>query len=90
MNLDKDMFKKASTSAMDSALIKTSEERLKIMRKSAYITIIDKLKEDSVDKCLIEDLESKINASTDKNQVILNVMKAGGTLAKFITKIIMK
>ena len=35
MNLDKDMFKKASTSAMDSALIKTSEERLKIMGKSA-------------------------------------------------------
>ena len=90
MNFDKNMFKKASASAMNSALIKTSEERLEIMGESAYITIINKLKKDSVDKDLIEDFESKINASTNKNQVILNVIRTGGTLAEYITKIIMK
>ncbi len=88
LKLDDAIFNKASNQAMQEALAKTAEERLKIMGTSAFTTIITELKKSTVDKTIVAQLESKINAATNKNQVIIDVIKKGGTIADALTKIL--
>lgn len=87
-DLDDEIFNKASNQAMQKALAKTAEERLKIMGVADFSSIIAELKKKSVDKILVEKLENDINAATNKNQVIINVIKKGGTIANELIKIL--
>lgn len=87
-DLDDEIFNKASNQAMQEALTKTAEERLKIMEVSDFSLIIAELKKKSVDKILVEKLENEINAATNKNQVIVDVIKKGGTIANELVKIL--
>lgn len=86
--LDDAIFNKASNQAMQEALTKTTEERLKAMGASAFTTIITELKKSTVDKVFVAQLESKINAATNKNQVIIDVINKGGAIADALMKIL--
>lgn len=86
--LDDAIFNKASNQAMQEALAKTAEERLKTMGASAFTTIITELKKSTVDKVFVAKLESKINAATNKNQVIIDVINKGGAIADALMKIL--
>lgn len=88
MKLDDAIFDKASNQAMQEALAKTAEERLEIMGTSDFQTIIAELKKSSIDETLVTNLENEINAATNKNQVIVNVIKKGGIIANELVKIL--
>lgn len=88
LKLDDAIFNKASKQSMQEALAKTADERLKVMGNSAFTTIITELKKSTVDKTLVAQLESKINAATNKNQVIIDVIKKGGAIADVLIKIL--
>ena len=85
-----DVFKNASDQAKQNALIETAEARLKAMGTNAYGDILDKLKSDCVDHTLIEELEKEINAATDKNKLILDLIRKGGKLGKLLLGVIGK
>ena len=86
--LDDTIFNIASNQAMHEALAKTAEERIRVMGVSIFPTIITELKKGTVDKTLIAELERKINAATNKNQVIIDVIKKGGVIADALIKIL--
>lgn len=88
LKLDDAIFNKTSNQAMQEALAKTADERLKVMGASAFPAIITELKKSTVDKTLIAQLENKINAATYKNQVIVDVIKKSGAIADALMKIL--
>jgi hypothetical protein len=85
---DDALLNQASNQAMRDALAKTAEERLKIMGNSAFSTIIAELRNNVVDKNEVDKLEKEINAATNKNEIIVSVIKKGGKIADTISKIL--
>lgn len=90
IKLDDEIFNKASDKAMQEALEKTQEERLKVMDLSQFSSIVEELKKSSLDKTLIEKLENEINAATNKNQMIIDTIKKGGVVAEGLLKAVKK
>lgn len=90
IKLDDEIFNKASDKAMQEALEKTQEERLKVMDLSQFSSIVEELKKSSLDKTLIEKLENEINAATNKNQMIIDTIKKGGVVAEGLLKVVKK
>lgn len=88
LKLDDAIFNQASNKAIREALTKTAEERLKVMGASAFPAIITELKKSTIDKTSVAELEHKINAATNKNQVIMDVIKKGGAIADTLIKIL--
>lgn len=88
IKLDDAMFNQASKQAMQKAFAETAEERFKAMGSSAFSRILDELKKSAVDKDLIAKFESDINAASDKNQAILNVINKGGGIADALLRIL--
>ncbi|WP_106830579.1 hypothetical protein [Parabacteroides pacaensis] len=88
LKLEDAIFNKASNQAIREALTKTAEERLKVMGASAFPAIITELKKSTVDKTFTAELERKINAATNKNQEVIDVIKKGGAIADTLIKIL--
>lgn len=90
INLDDEIFNKASDKAMQEALEKTQEERLKVMDLSQFSLIVKELKKSSIDKTLIEKLENDIDMATNKNQIVIDTIKKGGVVAEGLLKVLKK
>jgi predicted NAD/FAD-binding protein len=88
LKFDDAVFNRASDQAMQEALAQTTEQRLKAMGSTGYSQIIAQLKSSSVDKTLVAALETEVNSSTNKNQVIIDVVRKGGVIAKAIGQIL--
>lgn len=88
--LDDNIFKQASTQAMQTALDQTVKDRLRIMKDADFVDILEMLKQTSVDKAEITKLKSVIDQATDKNEALLSVLEKGGALAKTVIDIIKK
>jgi hypothetical protein len=86
--LDDSVFNRASDRALREALAKTAEQRLKAMGSDGWLQVVTRLKSCLADKALVEALEAEVNASTDKNRVLIDIVRKGGSIAKAIGQIL--
>jgi hypothetical protein len=88
--LDDSVFNQASERAMQEALLKTAEQRLRALGPTGYQRVLEQLRAGAgaVDPALIAELESAIDAATDKNKVITDVIKKGISIAQAIAAIL--
>lgn len=88
--LDDNIFKQASTQAMQTALDQTVKDRLRIMNDADFNAVLEKLEKTSVNQSEITQLKFVIDQATDKNKALLCVLEKGGVLAKTVIDIIKK
>lgn len=88
--LDDNIFKQASTQAMQAALDQTVKDRLRVMKEADFDDVLEKLGKTSVKKSEIIQLKSVIDQATDKNKALLCVLEKGSVLAKTVIDIIKK
>lgn len=87
---DDNIFKQASTQAMQTALDETVKDRLRIMKDADFEDVIERLKMTSVDDEEITQMKLVIDQATDKNKALLCVLEKGDVLAKTVIDIIKK
>ena len=65
-------------------------DKIAQLKDPEITTILNALKDSTVDASIVANLQQQIAQATNKNQIILNVVEKGGTLGKVLLDIVTK
>ena len=66
------------------------EDKIASFKDTKITEILTALKNSTVDPAVVADLQRQIAQATNKNQIILDIVKKGGTLGKTVMDIVTK
>ena len=66
------------------------EDKIASFKDTKITEILTALKNSTIDPAVVADLQRQIAQATNKNQIILDIVKKGGTLGKTVMDIVTK
>jgi len=66
------------------------EDKIASFKDTKITEILTALKNSTVDPAVVADLQRQIAQATNKNQIILDIVKKGGSLGKIVMDIVTK